>query len=93
LTLRRDRRTGAEVLAQLDALLRTMNDLGIQGHDATDRITAAIRAPETTIHPALMDALSDVLHVVAERTKLASEAHRLLVQMRAREQQRLDTNQ
>ena len=90
MALRGDRRTSSEVLDRLDALLQSMHELGVQAHDASGRITDAIRSPETRLHPELMDALSDVIHVVTERTRLADEAHRLLTQMRRREQDRLN---
>ena len=77
-----ERRRTAPVIAELERVIDRMEELGRQAEDAKARVTDAIPACQTPA-PALVEAIGDVIEIVTERTRLAHEARRLMIQLRA----------
>ena len=67
-----------------------MDSLGAAAEDAAARITKALGGSLTTASTGsqreLIAAIGDVIEIVTERSRLAHEAHRVISEMRAREQ-------
>ena len=85
----RDRRQTAASLEQLERLIERMDALGAAAEDAAARITKGIAAGTigtvTAESNDLLAAIGDVIEIVTERSRLAHEAHRLIVNIRTRE--------
>jgi hypothetical protein len=84
-----ERRQTAESLARLERLIEQMESLGVAAEDAAARITNALGGSVTAAPNSerrdLVSAIGDVIEIVTERSKLAHEAHRLIVEMRHRD--------
>lgn len=74
-------KSGASVLAELERVIMRMEELGRHAEDAQARVTAAIPECQSAA-PLLVDALGDVIEIVTERTTLAHQARRLVIQLR-----------
>jgi hypothetical protein len=85
----RDRRATAESLESLEKLIERMDVLGREAEDAAARVTELLRE---TLEPTraeqrqtLLIAISDVIEVVTERSRLTHHAYRLMTDIRRRE--------
>ena len=80
-----DRRQTAASLEALERLIDRMNQLGADAEDAAARVTKALGgtlAAADGPQQDLVTAMGDVIDIVTERSRLAHEAHRLIVEIR-----------
>jgi hypothetical protein len=86
------RRVTTNKLAELARLIERMEQLGSDAEDAaarvSDSIGSALGNAPLDKQRALLDALADVIEIVTERSTLAHQAHRVILDLRDVEAQR-----
>ena len=77
----RDRRRNDKRLVALEQIITRMEVLGGHAEDAAARLTDAVGSTGIASQK-LMVAMGDVIDIASERSTLAHQAHRLIIDMR-----------
>ena len=75
------RRSDASI-RELASIIERMDALGKDAEDAAARIHKALHATPLPTNHMLSEAIGDVIAVVTERSRLAHQAHRLVIELR-----------